>query len=254
MRVGHAVLLAGLLVLLLSGCGSATAGERVTVAAASDLAGALEALAPLVERECGAQMDVVLGSSGQLRDQVRAGAPYDLYLSADRSYPYDLEASGDIQVGSVHDYAVGHLALPWRDGLAPLMSIQDLARPDVQRIAIANPDHAPYGRAAREALESAGLWESLSPRLVVAENVRQAAEYVRSGDADAGLVALSTLTLGRALRHAVVDPALHALIVQAGGVVASAEHGAAAECVLRLLQHDDNARSVLRASGFETVD
>jgi molybdate transport system substrate-binding protein len=234
-----------------AGCGGGDAPGALTLAAASDLAGVIEALTPEIERACDTRVVATFGSSGQLRDQVRAGAPYDLYLSADRAYPRDLEAAGALEAGSVVDYATGRLALVTRSGLLPVEAVGALGRADLRWIAMANPAHAPYGRAAREALEGAGAWSAVESRIVMAENVRQAVEYVRSGDADAGLVALA-LVVGTDATFRLVPADLHAPIVQSGGVVAGARSARAARCALALLA-GDGGRDVLTRFGFEPV-
>lgn len=242
---------AAVAVAVLPGCGSDD-GASLTIAAASDLARAFDELVPLISDACDVDVETVLGASGQLRDQVRSGAPYDLYLSADRGYTRELEASGDIEAGSVRDYAVGHIVIAWREGIAPISSLAELTRAGVQHIAIANPDHAPYGRAAREALTTAGMWGTLQPRLVLGENIRQATEYVRGGNADAGILALS-LVLDPALPHALIAQELHAPIVQSGGVSAHAPNPGAARCALAVLTGDEAGR-VLARFGFEPAE
>jgi molybdate transport system substrate-binding protein len=242
---------AGAVLIGLASCGS-PGGPTLTIAAASDLARAFDELIPVIAEACDIAVETVLGSSGQLRDQVRAGAPYDLYLSADRAYPRALEASGDIEPGSVRDYAVGRIVIAWRDGVAPVESLDQLIRADLTHIAIANPDHAPYGRAAREALAAAGLWETLRPRFVVGENIRQTTEYVRGGNADAGIVALS-LVLDPAVPHTLIDDASHGPIVQSGGVSAHATHPEGARCALGALAGDEGQR-ILARFGFERVE
>ena len=244
-------LLPSLTALVLLGLLTACGGERasLTVAAASDLALAFDDLTPMIEQTCGVDLVVTLGSSGQLRDQVRAGAPYDVDLSADRAYPRELEAAGAIIAGSTRDYGIGRLALDTRDGIPAVGHLDDLIHADVRHVTIASPDHAPYGRAAREALEAAGVWEAIQPRLVIAENIRQAAEYVRTGNADAGIVALSLLiTGGRA--YTLIDADAHAPIVQSGGVVARSEQPEAAACALDVLT-GDVGQAVLARFGIE---
>ncbi|GMU40722.1 MAG: molybdate ABC transporter substrate-binding protein [Chloroflexota bacterium] len=236
--------------LLWAGAACSDAPPSLTIAAASDLAPASVDLEPLVEAECDVDVSFVLGSSGQLRDQVRAGAPYDLFLSADRGFVDGLAQSGDIDPTSVRDYAVGGLALAWRDGLPPLATLDDLRRADIERIAIASPEHAPYGRAARQALEAADLWDALQPRIVIAENIRQASEYLRSGNVDAALLSHS-LVVQPARAHLSVDSALHAPLVQASGVVARSAATEAAACVLRVIA-EGAGQDVLARYGFES--
>lgn len=243
---------AALATLLAVACGGEERRATVNIAAASDLAGAFVVLGPEIEAACQVDVEVTLGSSGQLRDQVRAGAPYDLFLSADRAFPRSLEAEGAIEAGSVRDYGVGRIVILTRDGIEPVQSLNDLTRADIRHVTIANPDHAPYGRAAREALSAAGVWEAIQPRLVVAENIRQATEYVRGGNADAGIVALS-LVLDPPLPHTLIEQQWHEPIVQSGGVSAYAANPVGGRCALGFIA-SESGRTILVRYGFEPVE
>jgi molybdate transport system substrate-binding protein len=223
----------------------------LTVAAASDLRRALAALQPELERACAARLTFVFGSSGQLKEQILAGAGYHLFLSADVGYVEALARAGRLAPDDVTPYAVGRLALAWRRGLPPLTGIEDLARGDVTHIAIANPAHAPYGRAAQQAMTAAGLWERLQPRLVLGENIRQATDYVQSGNADAGLVALA-LVVDTDTPYVLVPAALHQPILQAGGVLRGSGGETAARCVLQYLRQP-SGQELLKRFGFEPV-
>ncbi len=235
---------------LLTGCGGDGDGRpAITVAAASDLRDALAGLKPRLESASGSHITFVFGSSGQLKQQVLAGAKYDLFLSADQAYVGELERAGRVTRSA--GYAHGRLALTWREGLAPMDGPEDLTRTDVRRIAIANPDHAPYGRAAQDALAAAGLEPAVAGRLVLAENVRQALDYVEGGNADAGLVALA-LVIGGARPYKLVDASLHRPIVQAGGVVRGGHEEEAGAILDFLISVDGQA--ALREYGFEPVD
>ena len=198
LRAIIAIAAASALAAALSAC-SASSDARVTVAAAADLRYALdEVIAIAQDANPGVDYAVTYGSSGQFLQQIENGAPFDLYLSADLAYPQMLVDSG--RVSETFTYAVGRLVL-WvpdgspldpRDGLAVLR--------DAERISIANPEHAPYGRAAVAAMERAGVYDDVRTRLVLGENVAQAAEFVTTGNADAGIVALS-LVLSDPLRE-----------------------------------------------------
>lgn len=201
----HVGLTAAIAILLLGWGAAATAGAagrpatqspRPRVAAAADLNVALPEIAARFERETGAGLDLVFGSSGTLARQITDGAPFELFLSADEQFVVRLAASGHTR-GDGALYAVGRLVLfapagsPFDpatgfDGLARLV-----ARGGVRRFAIANPAHAPYGRAAEAALRTHGLWTDLQPRLVLGENVAQAAQFATSGNAAGGLIAYS---------------------------------------------------------------
>ncbi len=225
--------------------------RAVTVAAASDLRRALTALQPELERACSARLTLVYGSSGQLKEQILAGARYHLFLSADVEYVQELVRAGRLEGEGAGPYAVGRLALAWRRGLPPLRGVEDLARADVTHIAIANPAHAPYGRAAQQALTAAGLWERLQPRLVLGENIRQATDYVQGGNADAGLVALA-LVIDTDTPYTLVPASLHRPIVQAGGVLRGSGKEDAARCLLAALRAPAGQEALARF-GFEPV-
>jgi molybdate transport system substrate-binding protein len=152
----------------------------------------------------------------------------------------------------VVQYAVGRLALAWRDGLDPIGDVEALTRGDVARLAIANPGHAPYGRTAQEALESVGIWADVQPALVFGENVRQTTDYVEQGNADAGLVALS-LVIGTDTPYVVVDAALHQPITQAGVAISGSGAEAESTCLLNYLRGPDG-QALLARYGFEPFD
>jgi molybdate transport system substrate-binding protein len=174
--------------------------RELTVAAASDLTPAFEELGREFEATHKIKVIFVFGSTGMLTRQLENGAPMDLFAAANVSYIDQLEQKGLIIPGTKAIYARGRIAL-WTpsDSNLRLEGVADLARPEVTRIAIANPDHAPYGLAARQALESAGLWERVKPKLVYADNIRQTLQYAETGNVEVAIVALSlsTQTKGR---------------------------------------------------------
>ncbi|MGH2625101.1 MAG: molybdate ABC transporter substrate-binding protein, partial [Anaerolineales bacterium] len=165
----------------------------LSIAAASDLRFALEELARLAEGQGGVRVRLTFGSSGQLAAQIEQGAPFDLLFSADEGYVQALVRKGLVRGETVQLYAVGRIVL-WVRAASPL-DVTDgltvLLDERVRFVAIANPAHAPYGRAGMEALRTAGLYERLSGRLVLGETVSQTLQFIQSGNADAGLVALS---------------------------------------------------------------
>ncbi len=188
-----------LVILALIGFGGAfglgaARSETILVAAASDLRFVMPELSARFTRHSGIAVRVSLGASGNFARQIRAGAPFDVFLSADAAYVQDLVARGLTQ-GPGKLYAEGRLALfaPHNSPLrldSQLKGVRDaLLRLPAFRFAIANPDHAPYGRAAREALRRAGLWEGVKPRLILGENVSQAARFAASGQVTGALIA-----------------------------------------------------------------
>jgi molybdate transport system substrate-binding protein len=163
----------------------------LTVAAAANTRPALEELKTAWEKTSGVRITISYGSSGILMKQIEQGAPFDLFLSADSGYVAALESKHLIVPGSRAPYAIGSLVVVTAKGRPAIASIQDLTNPVFGRIAIANPETAPYGLAALECLKRSGLDKTLRPHAVVAETVRDALRYVETGDADAGFAAES---------------------------------------------------------------
>jgi molybdate transport system substrate-binding protein len=169
---------------------SAYAGE-ITVAAAADLKWAMEDVSKAyIKDHPDDKINVIYGSSGKFFAQLQNGAPFDMYFSADIAYPRELAAKG-LAASEVKLYAIGRIVLwsPSRD--ASKMTLASLAEPKIQHISIANPKHAPYGKRAEEALKAAGVWAQVEPRLVYGENIAQAAQFVQTGNAEVGVIALS---------------------------------------------------------------
>ena len=165
----------------------------VTVAAASDLSYAMNDIKANFEKETGCKVRLSLGSSGNFLTQIENGAPFDVFFSADIAYPKKLEADGLAAPGSTYLYAIGKIVL-WTRNDSHLDLAHDfvvLRNPSVNKIAIANPEHAPYGRAAEEAFRKAGIYDAVKDRLVLGENISQAAQFVESGNAQVGIIALS---------------------------------------------------------------
>ena len=174
--------------------GSHAPAPAVKVAAAADLKFAMAELASQFEKQSGAKLDITYGSSGNFLTQIENGAPIDLFFSADSEYPKKLEAAGLAEPGTLREYAVGHLVI-WTPNDSGINAAKDgwksLLDQRVKKIAIANPEHAPYGRAAVAALKKAGIYQQVKDKLVYGENISQTAEFVQSGNAQAGIVALS---------------------------------------------------------------
>lgn len=183
--------LRGFLILLAALLPAVAGAGEITVAAASDLRFAMsEVVAAFRVAHPDDTVEVIYGSSGKFHAQIANGAPFDLFFSADIFYPRALEKQG-LTSGPAKSYAVGRIVL-WslRPELGRL-SLQELPTAAIRKFAIANPEHAPYGKRAREALEHAGVWMAMAPKLVRGENIAQTAQFIDSGAADAGIVALS---------------------------------------------------------------
>jgi molybdate transport system substrate-binding protein len=200
-----------------------TPGDEIVVAAAASLQFAFQGIAARFEQETGQHVRLVFGSSGQLTQQIENGAPYDLFAAANQEYIDRLLGQGLVLENSIELYARGRivLAVNRQSGLE-VRKLEDLLLPDVRHIAIANPEHAPYGLAAQQALQSAGLWEQLQDKVVLAENVRQALQFVQSGDAQAGLIALAEANVPE-ISWTLIDESLHVPLDQSLAVLASAK-------------------------------
>ena len=167
--------------------------EEITIAAASDLNFAFKDIVAEYEKATGNRVKLTLGSSGNFFAQIQNGAPFDLYFSADIAYPRKLEEAGLAVPGSLYQYAVGRIVL-WTGNGSHLdfsKGLQILSETTIRKIAIANPKHAPYGRAAVAAMEYAQVYDQIKDKLVLGENISQAAQFVESGAADVGIIALS---------------------------------------------------------------
>ena len=170
------------------------ADHEINVAAAADLSNALQEVAANYEKRTGITVKLSFGASGALTQQIQNGAPFDIFFSADMDYPRQLIAGDQAESATLYRYAVGRLVL-WVPKDSPLdvehKGMDVLLDPSVKKIAMANPQHAPYGRAAAAALKHYGLYEKVGDRLVLGENISQAAQFVESGNAQAGFVALA---------------------------------------------------------------
>jgi molybdate transport system substrate-binding protein len=249
---------AALALVLALGCACSPAGGSAQeapgtarVAAASDLRFALEALAAEAPD---LELAVTYGSSGQLYQQISNGAPYDVFLSADTELAQRLADEGRAS-GEPFEYAVGRLALlvPQGSPVDLQRGLAALADPQVRTVSIANPEHAPYGRAAQAALDSAGVLAAVQSKLVLGENVSQAAEFVTSGNAQAGVVALSLAVapgLADRSEHVEVARSLFPPLRQ-GGVVLTGAQDADAARALRTLLLSDEGQELLRRNGFD---
>ena len=226
------------------------AGEtELLVAAAADLAPAFAELGRSFAQETGIKVVFSFGSTGMLARQIEQGAPVDLFAAANVAYIEGLERQGLIIPETKTLYARGRITLWTRSaGGLRLERIEDLARPEIRRIAIANPEHAPYGLAAREALQAAGLWETVRAKLVFGENVRQALQYAESGNADAAIIALS-LSVSSDGQWTLVPEELHRPLDQALAVIRGARHEQAAR---RFAAYINSApgRAIMQRYGF----
>jgi molybdate transport system substrate-binding protein len=231
------------------------AAQDLAVAAASDLQAAFPVVAAEFEKATGHHVIVTFGSSGNFFAQIQNGAPFDLFFSADIEYAKRLESAALAEPGSFYEYAVGHLVLWARkdSGIDLARGLTVLQDPAVRKIAIANPEHAPYGRAAVAALKHAGIYDAVQPKIVLGENISQAAQFVQSGNADVGIIAMS-LALAPKAREAVVYTDLPAgsypPIEQAAVVLKASRNKAVARDFVAFLKRPEIVR-ILQSFGFE---
>jgi molybdate transport system substrate-binding protein len=230
--------------------------QQLKIAAAADLSAAMAKIGAAFEKKAGVHLDFSFGSSGNFYAQIRNGAPFDVFLSADRSYPQTLQQSGKTDQGIVI-YARGKLVL-WVSNASGLDlspgNLDLLTNPAVRKVAIASPEHAPYGRAAVAAMVHYKVYDQVKPKLVLGENVSQAAQFAQSGNADAALIALS-LALSDSMQknghHAVVPLESYPSLDQAGVVLRSSQNKQQAHGFLDFLRSAE-AQKILRQYGFET--
>ncbi len=191
----------------------------LTVFAAADLAFAFRELVPRFEKAIGARVTLVLGSTGNLAQQIEHGAPADVFFAADRAF-IDRLVAGRVLLGETRAlYAQGRIVLATSKAFGPkLTELRGLTDRTIRHVAIANPAHAPYGKAAEEALRGAGVLEALRPKLVYGENIRHALQFVQTGAAEAGIVALSIASAPE-IEWTPIDAALYSPLDQATAVV-----------------------------------
>jgi molybdate transport system substrate-binding protein len=244
---------AALAVVSLLGCQEARNSapkRRLSIAAASDLQTVLPVLirrfrsaTPSIE------VEATYGASGQFANQIAQGAPFDLFLSADLKFVQRLVAANAVESRSVRPYAIGSLVLAAnRVGGAKISSLDDLKRPEVKKVAIANPETAPYGAAAKQALMHAGLWEDLQAKLVIAGTVRQSLQFVQTGNAEAALVGRASADVPE-VKVVEIDQASYEPITQGLGIVITSANKNAAEQFIRYLLGTEG-QATLASFGF----
>lgn len=230
--------------------------QKFTIAAASDLRFALDDIAEVYrQRHPDHGFDIIYGSSGKMTTQIMNGAPYDIFFSADIAFPKRLREAG-LTATDPEVYAIGRIVI-WSNTLdASELSLEDLSTDRrIRRLAIAQPAHAPYGLRAQEALEAAGVWDELQPKLVFGENIAHTAQMVESGAANAGIIALSLAKFPVLARypHQLIDDALHNPLTQGFVVVKRAENNEAVMAFARFMETDE-AHGIMERYGFVMPD
>jgi molybdate transport system substrate-binding protein len=251
------------LLFILSGCQSfpklnlkptsTTPVEEITVAAAADLQFAFTDIAKLYEQKTGRKVILVFGSTGQLVQQIENGAPFDLVAAANLSYIDQLSTKGLAIPKSAALYARGRivLAVNKRPGVQAV-KLEDLLSDTIKHISIANPDHAPYGLAAKQALQMVGLWDKLQSKLVYGENVREALKFVQTGDAEVGIISLSVANVPE-ITYTLIDESLHTPLDQALAVLTASKHPELAGDFIAFI-NGENGRPIMRQYGFLLPD
>ncbi|MBX2997030.1 MAG: molybdate ABC transporter substrate-binding protein [Caldilineaceae bacterium] len=221
----------------------------LTVAAAADLQFAFTEIAEIFEQETGQSVTLVFGSTGQLAQQIENGAPFDLYAAANVAFVEQLNAQGLVLEDSIALYARGRIVLAVnRESGVSASTLADLLDPSIRTVAIANPAHAPYGVAAQQALESEGVWGEVQSKLVLGENVRQTLQYIQTGDAEAGIIALSIANVAE-ISWTLLDEDLHQPLDQALAVVASTPQPEEARAFAALI-NSERGRPIMQKYGF----
>jgi molybdate transport system substrate-binding protein len=233
-------------------------GKEIRIAAAADLKFAMGELSETFEKQTGMKVNVTYGASGNFFSQLQNGAPFDLFFSADIEYPRKLEAAGLTEPVTVCKYAIGRIVI-WTPADAQVDVTKEgwnaLLDASVEKIAIANPERAPYGRAAVAALQKARIYESVKPKLVYGENISQAAQFVQSGNAQAGIVAKS-LAVSPAMRGGKrweIPAEMHPALEQGAVILKDAKNKDAARAFLEFVK-SDSGRATLSKYGFEIPD
>jgi molybdate transport system substrate-binding protein len=229
-----------------------TAGE-ITVAAAADLQFAFTDIAKAFEQQTGHKVILVFGSTGQLAQQIENGAPYDLFAAADLQYVNQLADKGLAVRDSVAMYARGRIVLAVnRKSGAKAVTLQDLVADQIYHIAIANPEHAPYGVAAKQALQAVGVWDQIQSKLVYGENVRQTLQYLQTGDAQVGIISLSVANVPE-ITWTLIDGSLHKPLDQGLAVMTSSKNPELAAEFIRYI-NGETGRPIMRQYGFLLPD
>lgn len=224
------------------------------MAAAADLNFAMANLSGQFEKQTGIKVNVTTGSSGNFVSQIQNGAPFDLFFSADIEYARKLAAAGFAEPETLREYALGRIVIWMPTGAGVDVAKQGwnaLLDASVQKIAIANPEHAPYGRAAVAALQRAGIYEQVKPKLIYGENISQAAQFVQSGNAQAGIIALS-LAISPGMKEGKfweIPAETYPPIEQAAVLLKSAKNKNAARVFLEFVS-SAAGRKILEKHGF----
>lgn len=234
---------------VLSGCGQAEneASSDLYIAAASDLVVAFSEIEPLFEEKFNVSLTISYGSTGQLTEQINNGAPFDVFAAANADFIDDLEKNNRILADTREVYALGKINLASTDSRFSLHSIEDLRSDDIKKIAIANPDHAPYGKAAKQALQTSLLWDEVQPKLIYGRNIADTLTQLETGNADVAIIA-SSLT-NENLTSIPIDVDLYEPLHQTIAVIDSTKNEELSRLFVDFILTD--AKPVLESYGFD---
>jgi molybdate transport system substrate-binding protein len=231
-----------------TGCGKKETGGNapIKVAAAADLAFAFKEVGAAFTKKTGKHVTFTFGSTGNLAKQIAEGAPYDLLAAANVSYVEDVVKAGACDDTTKAMYARGRIVV-WTKG--PKAELAELTAAKFVKIAIANPEHAPYGKAAKQALETAGIWEQVQPKIVYGENVQQTLQFAQTGNVEASIAALSLAKVTEGGNYTVIDDKLHKPIDQA---LVVCKHGSNVKVAkdFAAFVNSDEGRAIMRKFGF----
>jgi len=248
-RAGHVLCLT--LIIICKQC----LAQEINVAAAADLQFAMQEIAARFQKKSGKTVTVTYGSSGNFFQQLQNGAPFDMFFSANLDYAKQLDSAGLVEPGSYYEYAQGKIVIwaPRETKLDLKSGLKVLLDPSVKKVAVANPQHAPYGQAAVAALRKENIYDKVKDKLVLGENISQTASFVKSGAADVGIIALSLAVspnMKDVGRYVEVPGDEYPAIQQACVILRSSKHKAAAEQFLAFVKSAE-MRNLLRSYGFE---
>ncbi len=233
------------------GCRRPDAARTMKVAAAADLAFAFKDAGAAFEKASGTAITFTFGSTGNLAKQIEDGAPYDLFASANAAFADEVVKEGVCDGTTRASYGRGRIVV-WTKSdakVAPPRTLADLADARFTKIAIANPEHAPYGVAAKQALESVGVWAAVKPKLVYGEDIRQTLAFGESGNVDAAIVALSLATVTQGGATLSIDESAHAPIDQVLVVCGRGGNAVGAKAFASFLAGADG-RAIMKRYGF----
>jgi len=239
--------------LTLGSCSTKSSGREVRIAAAADLARAFDELGKEFAQRTHITPEFSFGSSGLLAKQIEQGAPFFLFAAANREFSEQAIRSGRCDAGSAKRYARGRVVVWTPSSVVAPTKLEDLADPRFKKIAIANPEHAPYGRAAKQALEKAGVWSQIESRIVYAENVQTTMLYARDGNADVAIVALSLAVVADGGAFLPIDPAMHDPLDQQLVVCGTGEEADAARQFADFINSREG-REIMTRYGFLLPD